>query len=77
MNFTAWKAPVRLRLLDGMRVAIREDFLDEHGNLILDKDFQVHSYHYERYEAHKTTPVFLKKWEEWLIDNRIYIKIKL
>ena len=69
-EFGIWIYPT---LPEGMRVATREDFLDDKGELILGKDFLVKSFHFDRYEAHKTTPLFYHKWEEWLTAKSIFI----
>jgi len=44
-----------------MRVASREDFLEEIGKIIKGKDFLVKSFHFEGFEAHTTTPAFYDK----------------
>ena len=57
----------------GMKVATRENFLDENGQLVLDRNFLVKSFHFDRYEAHKTSPAFFKKWNPWLIESKIFM----
>ncbi len=71
-EFGIWIYPT---LPEGMKVATREDFLDKNGQLILGKDFLVKSFHFDRYEAHKTTPIFFQKWEEWILHNHIYNRV--
>lgn len=58
----------------GMKVATREDFLDENGRLILNMNFLAKSFHFNRYETHTTSQFFFEKWNPWLLENQIYIK---
>lgn len=69
-EFDIWIYPT---LPEGMRVATREDFLDEKGELILGKDFLVKSFHFDKYEAHKTRPNFCHKWGPWLKESQIFV----
>ena len=69
-----------------LRVATQYDFFDPNGKPILGLEFFVHGYHPEVYknlkpedvplERHETRKDvdFMKKWEYWLNDHRIYVK---
>lgn len=59
----------------GMKVATREDFLDESGRLIINMNFLAKSFHFNRYEAHTTTREFFEKWNPWLIEHNVYVRV--
>jgi hypothetical protein len=73
-----WKSSLGIwiypTLPPGMRIAVREDFLDQNQQLITGKDFLVKSFHFDRFEAHKTSDNFFQKWKLWLDENHLYVK---
>lgn len=62
------------QLPQGMRVAIKEDFVDENGDLKMGKKFLAQSFHYPRFEAHDTHSNFFNKWSIWLNNNKIFVQ---
>lgn len=71
-DFGIWIYPT---LPPGLRVACKADFLDDTGQLIMEKNFLVKSFHYNRYEAHKTKAGFSEKWGVWLAEDHIFCQI--
>lgn len=61
-------------LPEKMRVAELSDFIDQIGNIVLGINFLARSFHFSRYEAHKTKDNFLDKWKHWLDSEYIFVK---
>ncbi len=61
-------------LPSGMRVATIKDFVDEREVVKNDIPFLVKSFHYDRYELHKSKAGTPEKWKEWLEAGHIFVK---
>lgn len=58
----------------GTRVAIRDDFYDDSGRLVIKKPFLVRSWYSGKYEAYRMRGLSTMEWiEVFLIENRVFV----